>query len=139
MKSSNTALSTLIEHSIIDSTQYLIVLTQPTQGPADECTIEGNDCTFVSDLSRIQLKSNEETLGEFKGDELGWCLLQLWLSLSLFSLIVCHNLPTESLLCEFFEFYATFPFNKMSINIRKVWKISLQVFTCAYHYGQTGS
>ncbi|XP_075899224.1 poly(A) RNA polymerase, mitochondrial [Nelusetta ayraudi] len=56
-------------------------------GPADKCTIEGNDCTFVSDLSRIHLKSNEETL--------------------------------EYLLREFFEFYAAFPFNKMSINIRK--------------------
>ncbi|KAM8881022.1 poly(A) RNA polymerase, mitochondrial [Synchiropus picturatus] len=56
-------------------------------GPADKSVIEGNDCTFVSDLSRIRLRSNTETL--------------------------------EELLCEFFEFYATFPFSKKSINIRK--------------------
>ncbi|XP_053198444.1 poly(A) RNA polymerase, mitochondrial [Scomber japonicus] len=56
-------------------------------GPADKCMIEGNDCTFVSDFSKIQLQSNTETL--------------------------------EQLLCEFFEFYATFTFAKSSINIRK--------------------
>uniref|UniRef100_A0AAQ5X5H9 RL domain-containing protein n=1 Tax=Amphiprion ocellaris TaxID=80972 RepID=A0AAQ5X5H9_AMPOC len=56
-------------------------------GPADKSVIEGNDCTFVSDFSKIQLKSNTETL--------------------------------EQLLCEFFEFYATFPFSRMSLNIRK--------------------
>lgn len=56
-------------------------------GPADKCVIEGNDCTFVSDFSKIQLQSNTETL--------------------------------EQLLREFFEFYATFPFSRMSINIRK--------------------
>ncbi|KAM8731834.1 poly(A) RNA polymerase, mitochondrial [Acanthopagrus schlegelii] len=56
-------------------------------GPADKSMIEGNDCTFVSDFSRIQLQSNTETL--------------------------------EKLLCEFFDFYATFAFGKMSINIRK--------------------
>ena len=28
--------------------------------------IEGNDCTFVSDFSKIQLQSNTETLGEHK-------------------------------------------------------------------------
>ncbi|XP_036934803.1 poly(A) RNA polymerase, mitochondrial [Acanthopagrus latus] len=56
-------------------------------GPADKSMIEGNDCTFVSDFSRIQLQSNTETL--------------------------------EQLLCEFFDFYATFAFGKMSINIRK--------------------
>ncbi|XP_010741475.3 poly(A) RNA polymerase, mitochondrial isoform X2 [Larimichthys crocea] len=56
-------------------------------GPADKSVIEGNDCTFVSDFSKIQLESNTETL--------------------------------EQLLHEFFEFYATFPFSKMSINIRK--------------------
>ncbi|XP_040922330.1 poly(A) RNA polymerase, mitochondrial isoform X2 [Toxotes jaculatrix] len=56
-------------------------------GPADKSVIEGNDCTFVSDLSKIQLSSNTETL--------------------------------ERLLCEFFEFYATFTFSRRSINIRK--------------------
>ncbi|XP_076617012.1 poly(A) RNA polymerase, mitochondrial [Chaetodon auriga] len=56
-------------------------------GPADKSVIEGNDCTFVSDFSKIQLQSNTETL--------------------------------EQLLCEFFEFYASFAFSKMSINIRK--------------------
>ncbi|XP_028425234.1 poly(A) RNA polymerase, mitochondrial isoform X2 [Perca flavescens] len=56
-------------------------------GPADKSVIEGNDCTFVSDFSKIQLQSNTETL--------------------------------EQLLCEFFEFYATFTFSRMSINIRK--------------------
>ncbi|XP_071341775.1 poly(A) RNA polymerase, mitochondrial [Trachinotus anak] len=56
-------------------------------GPADKSVIEGNDCTFVSDFSKIQLHSNTETL--------------------------------EQLLCGFFEFYATFPFTRMSINIRK--------------------
>ncbi|XP_041817882.1 poly(A) RNA polymerase, mitochondrial [Chelmon rostratus] len=56
-------------------------------GPADKSVIEGNDCTFVSDFSKIQLQSNTETL--------------------------------EQLLREFFEFYASFAFNKMSINIRK--------------------
>ncbi|XP_038579830.1 poly(A) RNA polymerase, mitochondrial [Micropterus salmoides] len=56
-------------------------------GPADKSVIEGNDCTFVSDISKIQLQSNTETL--------------------------------EKLLYEFFEFYATFAFNKMSISIRK--------------------
>ncbi|XP_033494106.1 poly(A) RNA polymerase, mitochondrial [Epinephelus lanceolatus] len=56
-------------------------------GPADKCVIEGNDCTFVSDFSKIQLQSNTETL--------------------------------EQLLCEFFEFYSTFAFSTMSINIRK--------------------
>ncbi|XP_074549720.1 poly(A) RNA polymerase, mitochondrial [Halichoeres trimaculatus] len=33
-------------------------------GPADKSVIEGNDCTFVSDFSKIQLQSNTETLGE---------------------------------------------------------------------------
>ncbi|XP_069007405.1 poly(A) RNA polymerase, mitochondrial [Embiotoca jacksoni] len=56
-------------------------------GPADKSVIEGNDCTFVSDFSKIQPQSNTETL--------------------------------EKLLGEFFEFYATFPLSRMSINIRK--------------------
>lgn len=56
-------------------------------GPADKSVIEGHDCTFVSDFSKIQLESNTETL--------------------------------EQLLREFFEFYATFAFSRMSINIRK--------------------
>ncbi|XP_028288542.1 poly(A) RNA polymerase, mitochondrial isoform X1 [Parambassis ranga] len=56
-------------------------------GPEDKCVIEGNDCTFVSDFSKIRLQSNTETL--------------------------------EKLLCEFFEFYSTFSFSRMSINIRK--------------------
>uniref|UniRef100_A0A3P9PBS5 Mitochondrial poly(A) polymerase n=1 Tax=Poecilia reticulata TaxID=8081 RepID=A0A3P9PBS5_POERE len=56
-------------------------------GPADESVIEGTDCTFVSDFSKIQLQSNTDTL--------------------------------EQLLGDFFEFYATFPFSRMSINIRK--------------------
>ncbi|KAL2085823.1 hypothetical protein ACEWY4_019143 [Coilia grayii] len=55
--------------------------------PADKCVIEGNDCTIVSDLTKIQLEQNTE--------------------------------PLETLLQEFFEFYSTFPFNRMSINIRK--------------------
>uniref|UniRef100_A0A3Q3AUX7 Mitochondrial poly(A) polymerase n=1 Tax=Kryptolebias marmoratus TaxID=37003 RepID=A0A3Q3AUX7_KRYMA len=56
-------------------------------GPEDRSMIEGSDCTFVRDFSKIQLQNNTETL--------------------------------EQLLCEFFEFYATFPFSRMSINIRK--------------------
>ncbi|KAK1885315.1 Poly(A) RNA polymerase mitochondrial [Dissostichus eleginoides] len=53
----------------------------------DKSMIEDNDCTFVSDFSKIQLESNTETL--------------------------------EQLLCEFFEFYASFSFRTLSINIRK--------------------
>ncbi|XP_072234807.1 poly(A) RNA polymerase, mitochondrial isoform X2 [Leuresthes tenuis] len=60
---------------------------QDLAGPTDKCIIEGNNCTFVSDFSKVQIPSNKETL--------------------------------EQLLCEFFEFYATFPFSRMSINIRK--------------------
>ncbi|XP_031731866.1 poly(A) RNA polymerase, mitochondrial isoform X3 [Anarrhichthys ocellatus] len=56
-------------------------------GPGDKSVIEGNDCTFISDFSKIQLLSNTESL--------------------------------EKLLCEFFEFYSTFAFNRMSISIRK--------------------
>ncbi|XP_034008612.1 poly(A) RNA polymerase, mitochondrial isoform X1 [Trematomus bernacchii] len=56
-------------------------------GPEDKSVIEDNDCTFVSDFSKIQLESNTETL--------------------------------EQLLCEFFEFYASFSFKTLSINIRK--------------------
>uniref|UniRef100_A0A4W6BVU9 Mitochondrial poly(A) polymerase n=1 Tax=Lates calcarifer TaxID=8187 RepID=A0A4W6BVU9_LATCA len=56
-------------------------------GPADKSVIEGNDCTFVSDFSKIPLHSNTETL--------------------------------EELLHGFFEFYSTFAFSRMSINIRK--------------------
>ncbi|XP_014012982.1 poly(A) RNA polymerase, mitochondrial [Salmo salar] len=56
-------------------------------GPLDKSVIEGNDCTFVSDVTKIQLQDNTETL--------------------------------EQLLQEFFEFYSTFAFNRMSINIRK--------------------
>ncbi|CAB1349420.1 unnamed protein product, partial [Coregonus sp. 'balchen'] len=56
-------------------------------GPLDKSVIEGNDCTFVSDLTKIQVQDNTETL--------------------------------EQLLQEFFEFYRTFAFNHMSINIRK--------------------
>ncbi|KAI4806799.1 hypothetical protein KUCAC02_017597 [Chaenocephalus aceratus] len=52
-----------------------------------ESVIEDNDCTFVSDFSKIRLESNTETL--------------------------------EQLLCEFFEFYASFCFRTLSINIRK--------------------
>lgn len=33
-------------------------------GPADKCAIEGNDCTFVSDLSKIELHKNSDTLGQ---------------------------------------------------------------------------
>ncbi|KAJ8010301.1 hypothetical protein DPEC_G00073620 [Dallia pectoralis] len=56
-------------------------------GPLDKCVIDGNDCTFVSDMTKIQVQDNTETL--------------------------------EQLLQEFFEFYGTFAFNRMSINIRK--------------------
>ncbi|XP_010883902.1 poly(A) RNA polymerase, mitochondrial isoform X1 [Esox lucius] len=56
-------------------------------GPLDKCVIDGNDCTFVSDVSKIRLQDNTETL--------------------------------EQLLQEFFEFYGSFAFNRMSINIRK--------------------
>ncbi|KAL1006747.1 hypothetical protein UPYG_G00076340 [Umbra pygmaea] len=56
-------------------------------GPLDKCVIEGNDCTFVSDFTKIPLRDNTETL--------------------------------EQLLQEFFEFYGTFAFSRMSINIRK--------------------
>ncbi|KAM6976397.1 poly(A) RNA polymerase, mitochondrial [Aplochiton taeniatus] len=56
-------------------------------GPMDKSVIEGNDCTFVSDISKVRLQVNTETL--------------------------------EQLLREFFEFYGTFAFNRMSINIRK--------------------
>ncbi|XP_033957834.1 poly(A) RNA polymerase, mitochondrial isoform X1 [Pseudochaenichthys georgianus] len=56
-------------------------------GPEDKSVIEDNDCTFVSDFSKIRLESNTETL--------------------------------EQLLCEFFEFYASFCFRTLSINIRK--------------------
>ncbi|KAM4534336.1 poly(A) RNA polymerase, mitochondrial [Odontesthes bonariensis] len=69
--------------SIIPTLDHL----QDLAGPTDKCIIEGNNCTFVRDFSKIQLPSNKETL--------------------------------EQLLCEFFEFYATFPFSRMSINIRK--------------------
>ncbi|XP_036377974.1 poly(A) RNA polymerase, mitochondrial [Megalops cyprinoides] len=31
-------------------------------GPLDKCVIEGNDCTFVSDFSKIKLEKNTETL-----------------------------------------------------------------------------
>ncbi|XP_043085379.1 LOW QUALITY PROTEIN: poly(A) RNA polymerase, mitochondrial [Puntigrus tetrazona] len=31
-------------------------------GPSDKCVIEGNDCTIVSDLSKITLKQNTDTL-----------------------------------------------------------------------------
>ncbi|XP_076855683.1 poly(A) RNA polymerase, mitochondrial [Brachyhypopomus gauderio] len=31
-------------------------------GPSDKCIIEGNDCTIVSDLSKIKQESNTETL-----------------------------------------------------------------------------
>lgn len=34
------------------------------QGPEDKSVIEDNDCTFVSDFSKIRLESNTETLGE---------------------------------------------------------------------------
>uniref|UniRef100_A0A3Q3MDD2 Mitochondrial poly(A) polymerase n=2 Tax=Mastacembelus armatus TaxID=205130 RepID=A0A3Q3MDD2_9TELE len=62
-------------------------LLRDLAGPMDKSMIEGNDCTFVSDFSKIQVQTNTETL--------------------------------EQLLREFFEFYAVFAFNKMSINIRK--------------------
>lgn len=39
------------------------------KGPADKSMIEGNDCTFVSDFSKIQLQSNTETLGEHESLE----------------------------------------------------------------------
>ncbi|XP_061778327.1 poly(A) RNA polymerase, mitochondrial [Nerophis ophidion] len=69
--------------SIIPTLNHLRELA----GPADRSVIEGNDCTFVSDLEKIQLQNNTETL--------------------------------QQLLCEFFDFYATFAFSKKSINIRK--------------------
>ncbi|XP_068160687.1 poly(A) RNA polymerase, mitochondrial [Antennarius striatus] len=56
-------------------------------GPSDQSVIEGQDCTFVSDVTKIPLQSNTETL--------------------------------ECLLCGFFDFYSTFAFQKMAINIRK--------------------
>ncbi|TRY58992.1 hypothetical protein DNTS_012393 [Danionella cerebrum] len=56
-------------------------------GPLDKCVIMNNDCTFVSDLSKISMNNNTETL--------------------------------ETLLLEFFEFYATFDFKNLSIDIRE--------------------
>ncbi|XP_068942487.1 poly(A) RNA polymerase, mitochondrial [Petaurus breviceps papuanus] len=53
----------------------------------DKCIIEGNDCTFVSNLDRIKPSENTETL--------------------------------DILLCQFFEYFGNFSFNKNSINIRK--------------------
>ncbi|XP_037549771.1 poly(A) RNA polymerase, mitochondrial [Nematolebias whitei] len=35
-------------------------------GPEDKSMIEGSDCTFVSDFSKIQLQSNMETLGDYE-------------------------------------------------------------------------
>lgn len=32
--------------------------------PSDQCIIEGNDCTIVSDLSKIKLQENSDTLGK---------------------------------------------------------------------------
>lgn len=31
--------------------------------PSDQCIVEGNDCTIVSDLGKIKLQKNTETLG----------------------------------------------------------------------------
>ncbi|XP_068603997.1 poly(A) RNA polymerase, mitochondrial [Brachionichthys hirsutus] len=56
-------------------------------GPSDHSVIDGNDCTFVTDFSKIQLQSNTETI--------------------------------EHLLRDFFDFYSSFAFCKMSVNIRK--------------------
>uniref|UniRef100_A0A4W5LEH4 PAP-associated domain-containing protein n=1 Tax=Hucho hucho TaxID=62062 RepID=A0A4W5LEH4_9TELE len=56
-------------------------------GPLDKSVIEGKDCTFVSDFTKIQVQDNTETL--------------------------------EQLLKEFFEFYGTFTFNRMSLNFRR--------------------
>ncbi|XP_051819335.1 poly(A) RNA polymerase, mitochondrial isoform X1 [Antechinus flavipes] len=53
----------------------------------DKCIIDSNDCTFVSNLDRIQPSENTETV--------------------------------DTLLCQFFEYFGNFPFNKNSINIRK--------------------
>lgn len=75
------------------------------QGPADKSVIEGNDCMFVCDFSKIQLQSNTETLGEHESLESwleGWSsvwLMLLFLSVFLFCLrasaawilwVLCH-------------------------------------------------
>ncbi|KAG5268272.1 hypothetical protein AALO_G00210680 [Alosa alosa] len=87
---SNFSLSMLVVFFLqTRSTPILPTLDQlrDLASPADKCVIEGNDCTIVSDLSKIQLEANTESL--------------------------------ETLLQEFFEFYSTFAFNRMSINIKK--------------------
>ncbi|XP_043824967.1 poly(A) RNA polymerase, mitochondrial [Dromiciops gliroides] len=68
---------------VIPSLDYLKTLADAR----DKCVIEGNDCTFVSNLDRIKPSENTETL--------------------------------DVLLCQFFEYFGNFAFNKNSINIRK--------------------
>ncbi len=122
---------------------YLCFVCVHFPGPSDKCVIEGNDCTIVSDLSKITLQQNTDTLGEWSSwivfiiytnlmkrstfSPLGRWLVSVMLSIftecqwhcCLF--FSCLNFSsTEKLLQEFFEFYGNFPFNKASINIRKV-------------------
>jgi len=44
--------------------RYIYVLCVYFPGPSDKCVIEGNDCTIVSDLSKITLQKNTDTSGE---------------------------------------------------------------------------
>ncbi len=122
---------------------YLCFVCVYFPGPSDKCVIEGNDCTIVSDLSKITLQQNTDTLGEWSSwivfiiytnlmkrstfSPLGRWLVSVMLSIFtecqwhcclFFSCL--HLSSTEKLLQEFFEFYGNFPFNKASINIRKV-------------------
>lgn len=56
--------------TVIDVSSHLpCIAPLLSQGLADKCIIDGNDCTFVSDYSKIQLQSNTETLGEHESTE----------------------------------------------------------------------
>ncbi len=44
---------------------YVLCVCVHFPGPSDKFVIEGNDCTIVSDLSKITLQQNTDTLGEW--------------------------------------------------------------------------
>ncbi len=136
---------------------YLCFVCVHFPGPSDKFVIEGNDCTIVSDLSKITLQQNTDTLGEWSSwifiiytnlmkrstfSPLGRWLVSVMLLLCIpfllsvndtavyFSVVLIFS-STEKLLQEFFEFYGNFPFNKASINIRKVSHPPTTVHPCA--------
>lgn len=70
-------------------------LRLPLPGPKDKSIIEGNDCTFVSDLTKVKLQENSDSLGE-------------WVSHSDFTVLFSPKFPSNTVTPSLCFFSRTF-------------------------------